>query len=70
MSRMLCASEINNRGKKAMETSVLRELCAKIDEARLTNLTDRTPHKFIKNLVSETNVVCTWLTYDKMMNFH
>ena len=70
MSRILRASEINNRGKKAMETSFLRDLCAKIDEARLMSLTGRTPHNFIKNLVSETKIVCPWLTYDKIMNFH
>ena len=70
MSRMLWASEINNRGKKAMETSVLPDLYAKIDEARLTSRTGQTPHNFVRNLVNETAVVCPWLTYDKLMNFH
>ena len=70
MSRILRASEINNRGKKATETSVLRDLCANIVEERLTSLTGQAPHNFIKNTVSETKVVCPWMTYDKMMNFH
>ena len=58
MSRMLRASEINNQGKKAMETSVLLNLYAKIDEAILTSRTGQTPHNFVRNLVNEIAIVC------------
>ena len=58
------------RGEKAMKKSILTDLFIKIDNARQQNGNNRTPHGFLHNLVNETVVVCPWITYYKMMNFH
>ena len=53
-----------------MQKFILNELSIKIYNSRQQNINNRTPHGFVHNLVNETVVVCPWITYDKMMNFH
>ena len=58
------------RGEKAMQKSILTELSIKIDNSIQKNGNNRNPHGFVHNLVNETVVLCPWIIYDKMMNFH
>ena len=58
------------RGKKAMKKAILTDLSINIDNARQLNGNNRTPYGFVHNLVNETVVICPWITYYKMMNFH
>ena len=58
------------RGEKAMQKSILTKLSINIDNSRQQHCNNRTPHGFVNNLVNKTVVVCPWITYDKMMNFH
>ena len=58
------------QGEKAMHKSILTKPSIKIDNERQRNGNNITPHGFVHNLVNEIVVVCPWITYDKMMNFH
>ena len=58
------------RVEKDMQKSILTEISTNIDNARQKNGNSRTPHGFLHNLVNETVVVLSWITYDMMMNFH
>ena len=56
------------QGQKVMEKQILHDLSSRIDRQRETN-NNRLPHHFVQSILSETRLVCPWLTYNKLINY-
>ena len=52
-----------------MEDQILHDLSSKIDSARKAN-NNHLPHRYVQTMLSETDIVCPWLTYDKVINYN
>ena len=58
------------QAKVKMQNAVLQEHSNMINRAIEQNSSNHIPHGYCKKLVQESALVCPWLTYDTMMNFH
>ena len=52
---------------KVIQLTILKDLSAHIDGAKMNNKNNPVPHKFIQNLVLRTKHMCPWLTCNRLV---